>query len=153
MELRLSDAFDYDDPDTSKAEAIFEKLNSDAATRNTFYLNGSGTISSPPCLECTARVYNINYGHNQELMTRCRTLEEYSILISRISSKVRNGELLERAADTAVLECIRDGILEDFLTKHRSEVVGMLLEEFDMDEYIKMERRDSYEDGLSEGAH
>jgi hypothetical protein len=27
----------------------------------------------------------------------------------------------------------------------------MLLEEFDMDEYIKMERRDSYEDGLSEG--
>ena len=27
----------------------------------------------------------------------------------------------------------------------------MLLEEFDMDEYIKMERRDSYEDGLAEG--
>lgn len=26
----------------------------------------------------------------------------------------------------------------------------MLLEEFDMDEYIKMEHRDSYEDGLSE---
>ena len=33
----------------------------------------------------------------------------------------------------------------------------MLLEEFDMDEYIKMERRDSYadghEDGLAEGKH
>ena len=29
--------------------------------------------------------------------------------------------------------------------------VGMLLEEFDMDEYIKMERRDSYEDGHEDG--
>ena len=29
----------------------------------------------------------------------------------------------------------------------------MLLEEFDMDEYIKMERRDSYEDGLAEGKY
>ena len=84
-------------------------------------------------------------------MARCRTLEEYSILINRISSSVRIGIPLEQAADTAVQECIRDGILQDFLIKHRSEVVGMLLEEFDMDEYIKMERRDSYEDGHEDG--
>ena len=114
----------------------------DSAAQNT-----SSPISTRPCLECTARVYNINYGHNQLLMARCRTLEEYSILINRISSSVRIGIPLEQAADTAVQECIRDGILQDFLIKHRSEVVGMLLEEFDMDEYIKMERRDSYEDG------
>ena len=84
-------------------------------------------------------------------MARCRTLEEYSILIGRISSSVRIGIPLEQAADAAVQECIRDGILQDFLIKHRSEVVGMLLEEFDMDEYIKMERRDSYEDGHEDG--
>ena len=78
-------------------------------------------------------------------------LEEYSILIGRISSNVRTGIPLEPAADAAVQECIRDGILQDFLIKHRSEVVGMLLEEFDMDEYIKMERRDSYEDGHEDG--
>ena len=113
--------------------------------------NTPDSVSTRPCLECTARVYNINYGHNQELMARCRTLEEYSILIGRISSKVRNGIPLEPAADAAVQECIRDGILQDFLIKHRSEVVGMLLEEFDMDEYIKMERRDSYADGHEDG--
>ncbi len=133
MELHLSDAFVY---------AGSNHLATDAA---------SSPISTRPCLECTARVYNINYGHNQELMARCRTLEEYSILIGRISSKVRTGIPLEQAADTAVQECIRDGILQDFLIKHRSEVVGMLLEEFDMDEYIKMERRDSYEDGHEDG--
>ena len=118
----------------------------DSAAQNTF-----SAIGTRPCLECTARVYNINYGHNQELMARCRTLEEYSILIGRISSKVRNGIPLEPAADAAVQECIRNGILKDFLIKHRSEVVGMLLEEFDMDEYIKMERRDSYADGHEDG--
>ena len=104
-----------------------------------------------PCLECTARVYNINYGHNKDLMKRCRTLEEYSIFISRISDYIKEDVPLRDAIDTAVQDCIRDHILRDFLLKHRAEVVGMLLEEFDMEEYIRMERRDSYADGLEDG--
>ena len=84
-------------------------------------------------------------------MLRCRTLEEYSILISRIYSKILEGISLEQAIDFTVQDCIHDNILRDFLIKHRSEVVGMLLEEFDMEEYIKMERRDSYEDGHEDG--
>lgn len=122
MELHLSDAFIHSDHEHGK-----------------------------PCLECTARVYNINYGHNKELMKRCRTLEEYSIFISRISDYIREDVPLTDAIDTAVQDCIRDHILRDFLLKHRAEVVGMLLEEFDMEEYIKMERRDSYADGLEDG--
>ena len=122
MELHLSDAFIQSDHEHGK-----------------------------PCLECTARVYNINYGHNKELMKRCRTLEEYSIFISRISGYVREDVPLRDAIDTAVQDCIRDHILRDFLLKHRAEVVGMLLEEFDMEEYIRMERRDSYADGLEDG--
>lgn len=122
MELHLSDAFIQSDHEHGK-----------------------------PCLECTARVYNINYGHNKDLMKRCRTLEEYSIFISRISGYVREDVPLKDAIDTAVQDCIRDHILRDFLLKHRAEVVGMLLEEFDMEEYIKMERRDSYADGLEDG--
>ena len=122
MELHLSDAFIQSDHEHGK-----------------------------PCLECTARVYNINYGHNKDLMKRCRTLEEYSIFISRISGYVREDVPLRDAIDTAVQDCIRDHILRDFLLKHRAEVVGMLLEEFDMEEYIRMERRDSYADGLEDG--
>ncbi len=122
MELHLSDAFIQSDHEHSK-----------------------------PCLECTARVYNINYGHNKDLMKRCRTLEEYSIFISRISDYIKEDVPLTDAIDTAVQDCIRDHILRDFLLKHRAEVVGMLLEEFDMEEYIRMERRDSYADGLEDG--
>ena len=102
-------------------------------------------------LECIATVYNINYGHNQNVMKRCRTLEEYSILISRILDNLALHISLEKAVDAAVVSCINDGILAEFLLKHRAEVVGMLFEEFDMKEYIKMERRDSFLDGKSEG--
>ena len=154
MELHLSDAFEYARQTPVKNDATFNQQNTfsaDATVSDSGAQNMPGAVGTRPCLECTARVYNINYGHNQELMARCRTLEEYSILIGRISSKVRTGIPLEQAADAAVQECIRDGILQDFLIKHRSEVVGMLLEEFDMDEYIKMERRDSYEDGHVDG--
>ena len=51
----------------------------------------------------------------------------------------------------AIDECIEEGILEDFLHKHRAEVVGMLFEQFNMKEYVKMEKRDSYENGRLEG--
>ena len=102
-------------------------------------------------LECTATIYNINYGHNQNVMKRCRTLEEYSILVSRIMENIALHIPLEKAVDTAVVSCINDGILAEFLLKHRAEVVGMLFEQFDMKEYIKMERRDSFLDGKEIG--
>lgn len=104
-----------------------------------------------PSLECIAKVYNINYGRNKELMERCRTLEEYSIFIGRITEYLTQGMTLEKAIDSAVTECINKGVLENFLRKHRAEVVGMLFEEFDMKEYVRMEKKDSYEDGRLEG--
>ena len=59
----------------------------------------------------------------KELMLRCRTLEEYSILISRIYSKILEGISLEQAIDFTVQDCIHDNILRDFLHKHKIEVV------------------------------
>lgn len=122
MELRLSDAFGRPDA-------------------------GMGT----PSLECIAKVYNINYGRNRELMARCRKLEEYSIFVGKITGYLAQGKAHKYAVDTAIDECIGEGVLEDFLRKHRAEVVGMLFEQFNMKEYLKMERRDSYEEGRLEG--
>ncbi len=36
------------------------------------------------CLECEATMLNINFGHNRELMEKCRPLEEYSIFVDKI---------------------------------------------------------------------
>ena len=96
--------------------------------------------------EWTATMLNINYGHNKALFEQCRILEEYAILIDRIKSNSQRMSL-EDAADIAVTECIRDGILEPFLTKHQKEVINMILTEFDEEEYKEVLREDYYTEG------
>lgn len=56
------------------------------------------------CLECWARMLNINYGHNRELMQKCRRLEEYAIFVSKVREHTMNNpknpsEAIERAVD------------------------------------------------------
>ncbi|MBQ6806488.1 MAG: hypothetical protein IJO97_03545 [Lachnospiraceae bacterium] len=51
----------------------------------------------------------------------------------------------------AISYCVEHGILAKFLRKNRSEVVGMLLEEFDVDKYERSLRREGYEEGMEQG--
>lgn len=37
-----------------------------------------------PCLECVATMLNINYGHNKEIMEKCKRLEEYAVFVAVI---------------------------------------------------------------------
>ena len=73
--------------------------------------------------EWTATVININYGRNKELMKKCSSLKEYSILVDKIKRYAKVYEDLKPAIDRAVTECISEGILKDFLIKHRAEVI------------------------------
>ena len=41
-------------------------------------------MNSGGCLECSALMVNINYGHNRELMEKCRRLEEYALFIATV---------------------------------------------------------------------
>lgn len=95
-------------------------------------------------VELRVRVLNINYGHNKELMEKCRILEEYAMFVDACRQCSTRGGTQREALDTAVDYCIDHGILADFLRLHRSEVLGMLLEEFDVGKYertIKAEGR------------
>lgn len=102
-------------------------------------------------LECCAVMLNINYGHNRELMERCRRLEEYAYFVAAVRRQVRENRSLEEAILLAIDECIEKNKLADILRKNRWEVVNMLLTEFDMEEYGRRERRDGYEEGRAEG--
>lgn len=85
----------------------------------------------PPALECKAVVLNINFGHNRELMEKCVTLREYSRFVAMIRQQM-SGELpFEEAVDT----CIRQGILSEILRKNRSEVIDMILTEYNEEEF------------------
>lgn len=79
--------------------------------------NGEG------CLECEATVLNINYGHNHELLEKCKRLEE----------------------------CIAKGILKDILEKQKAEVVSLVLTTFNRELYERNLKKDAHEAGYSEG--
>lgn len=104
------------------------------------------------CLECKARLLNINYGHNLELMEKCRRLEEYAIFVEtvRIYSK-EEGVQLQDAITWAIDDCVEKGILVDILTEQRNEVLSMILSTFDKEVYEKDLKEEAYEEGFNKG--
>ena len=103
------------------------------------------------CVELIVKVYNINAGHNEELMRHCGVLSEYAGLVEKIRTFEAQGHTLETAIQLAVDACIHEGILADILTKHKAEVVGMLFTEYDEAKTMQMFREEAYEDGRKDG--
>ena len=100
---------------------------------------------SSPGYEWTAKVININAGHSKEVLERCPALKGYAELIALIREYQREGMQIEAAVSAAVSECIKRGILKEYLTKQKSEAENMILTEFDQDAYedmLKEEARD-----------
>ena len=112
----------------------------------------SEAFASPGgCLEVVATVYNINLGHNRELLESCSLLREYAALIARVRDYRASGVDTEQAVRKAVDDCIRNGILADILAKHKAEVIGMLFTEYNEAETMDMIREESFEEGREEG--
>ena len=101
-------------------------------------------------LELTAVLLNINRNHNRELMEACQDLKDYAEYVDRVRKYAREQPLSE-AVECAITECIREGILKEFLEKNRAEVKKMSIYEYDQEKHIRMERQDAWEDGIKEG--
>ena len=101
-------------------------------------------------LELTAELLNINRNHNLELMEACQDLKDYAEYVDRVRKYAREQPLSE-AVERAITECIREGILKEFLEKNRAEVKKMSIYEYDQEKHIRMERQDAWEDGVQEG--
>lgn len=103
------------------------------------------------CLECRATMLNINYGHNQELMARCRRLKDYAIFVHRVRENERHGMILADAVELAVTSCIEEGILADILRKNRAEVCNLILYEYDEQKQMAIAREGAMEEGIERG--
>jgi hypothetical protein len=125
-ELRLSDAF------------------KDAADLK------SAAGSSAAALELVVKVYNINKGFNTDLARKSRTLEGYSEFVERIRE---NGKTMakEESVKAAIKQCIEKNILRTFLETNSSEVMNMLITEWDLDEAIAVNREEAWAEGREEG--
>jgi len=77
-------------------------------------------------------VYNIKNGRNSNIVKYCATLREYGIFTDMIREN-RKTMPLKEAIRKAVEDCIKQNVLKSFLLKHREEVMGILLTEWDAD--------------------
>lgn len=102
-------------------------------------------------MDLCVKIININYEMGNEVLSRCKPLEEYSHFISMVRSFQKQAFPLEEAIRRGMDYCIREGILKSFLETQGSEVRNMLLEEWNMDDALKVEREEALEEGLAKG--
>lgn len=106
-------------------------------------------LAGEPDLELKALMLNVNEGHNKELMEQCQTLKEYAIYVARVrkyTSEMNLNDAVARAID----ECIKEGILVEFLRKNRSEVKMVSILEYDKEWEEKKLRKAEYEAGKND---
>ena len=110
--------------------------------------------TTQPDIEVVAHMLNINYGHNKELMERCRKLKEYAQFIDIIRHYLRENKQWsnEQAISKAIDDCIKNNILRDILQKERLRVMASILSEFDEVGYKEMIQDEAIEDGEIRGS-
>ena len=107
-------------------------------------------LTGEPNLELKVQVINVNEGHNEKLMQKCRILYEYSVYVGAVRKYLRHMDINE-AVNRAVDECIKKNILREFLIKNRAEVIEMSIFEYDEEEEREKLRRTEYRFGKEEG--
>jgi hypothetical protein len=109
-----------------------------------------GVLPAAPELELVVRVYNINKGHNDDIVQKCEKLYGYSFFVDKVREMER--ELpREEAMKAAITYCITHNILKGFLESNSSEVYNMLITEWDTGEAKEVWFAEGREEGREEG--
>ena len=102
-----------------------------------------------PSLELKVKVINIRPEEHHEILEKCQVLKEYSQFMEIVQNYQISGE--EEPYKKAIKECIEKGILADYLMRKGSEVVNMLLDEYDYETDIEVQREEAREEGRKLG--
>jgi hypothetical protein len=102
-------------------------------------------------LELVVRVININEGRNEGIARRSGVLAGYSAFIGKVRELGRGGVGLEEAIRGAVRHCLEHGILKGFFEKNATEVVNMLMTEWNWDDARDVWYEEGMEVGMEKG--
>jgi predicted transposase YdaD len=115
-----------------------------------------------PALELRVKVYNINKGRNEQIISRSEKLDGYSAFIAKVREytaetagagnvrKLSDNEK-EEAMKRAIDWCIAHKVLKPFLEAHGSEVANMLFSEWKLEDALVVEREEGREEGMERG--
>lgn len=102
-----------------------------------------------PMLDLSVKVININPGEKHEVLEKCQILKEYGQFIDTINKYQAKED--PDAYKHAIEECIENNVLSDYLKRKGSEVLNMLIAEYDYDMDIEVQREEAYEEGKEAG--
>lgn len=100
-------------------------------------------------LELVVKVININTRAGSELLRKCKVLEEYSKFVEKVREYKNAG--VDDYMKSAITYCIKNHILEEYLSRKGSEVVNFLCAEYDYEMDLQVHEEEAYEKGLSVG--
>ena len=101
-------------------------------------------------LEAKVEMININYHKGAKLLKKCGTLAEYSRFIDMIRSRQKEMNLNE-AVEESIRECMKEGILEEFLKRNGGDIMNFVRLELTREECEAIREEDGYMRGLDEG--
>ena len=104
-----------------------------------------------PLLELEVRVININEGRNKAIANRCSKLAEYSAFMAKVRTFREELGSLEEGIKAAIKYCSVHAIPKEFLEIHGSEVLNMILTEWNTEDAIAFAREEGREEGLERG--
>ncbi len=123
LQLRLSDSFDNDGTDTPDDIGF----------------------------EWTATMYNINAGHNEDLLSDCLPLSQYSQFVAMIHENRRTGLPLDAALEQAVDYAINLNFLDGLFLKLKGDIMSILFKEYTDEEANALFYHDGHDVGYDEG--
>ncbi len=119
------------------------------------------TTDSPE-LELMVTVLNVNAGRNPKLMKACKSLEDYSIFVSKVRKYIKEEQsqhsddefkqnkkaIIKCVITKAVDECIEEGILKHFFIVNREEAIDMGTAEYSIEKDWQVLKDGYFESGI-----
>ncbi len=104
-------------------------------------------------VELFVRMYNINYDETDmpEILDKNPDLKEYSLFIHKAREYRMSGCETEEAVTKAIQEFRNTETMGPFLDENASEVLNMLMTEWDTNEFGKVQREEGRAEGRAEG--
>jgi len=105
-------------------------------------------------LELKVTVLNINAGRNRELMEKSGQLREYSEFVYRTYTALNGKKTTvekQEAMRHVIDECIKDGILTEFLMENGRWVMMSSILEYDEQAHMEAVHEDGYDEGYDKG--
>ncbi|MCF0134270.1 MAG: Rpn family recombination-promoting nuclease/putative transposase [Blautia sp.] len=125
----------------------FYNGNEDYPTETELQLSDMYENPSEPALELKVKVININKNKNHKILEKCKVMKEYSEFVEKTRVYKEDRETLKNV----VTECIKEGVLKDYLERKGTEVINMLMTKYDYDTDIAVQREEARQEGIEEG--